>query len=244
MVRRIAGFGSVCLIALFISNLVLAANPEVKVLEYPTKVSAGETIKVKVSWNSIPTNKDYVLRAQLEDWAAKPPVCVFKDASVTTANGETVVTLTIPKVIAATDKAKFVAAFISKTKDWSDTLVSSGTESNIVLSSDFKFEMVDFPASVTKGSTAKVKIAWKGVIAGKDYKLIVQLENWKAAPGFAYVTTIGDFKASEERVIDIQIPSDAVPAKNCRWLAAFISKTKEWGDVFAVVSTKEEIEVK
>jgi len=244
MARRIAGFGLVCLMALFISNLVLAADPEVKVLEYPAKAFAGETIKVKVSWNNVPTNKDYVLRTQLEDWEAKPPVCVFKDTSVATANGETVVTLTIPKVIAATNKAKFVAAFISKTKDWSDTLVSNGAENNIILSSDFKFEMVDFPASVTKGSTAKVKVAWKGVTAGKDYKLIVQLENWKAAPGFAYVTTIGDFKTSEEKVVDIQIPSNAAPAKNCRWLAAFISKTKEWGDVFAVVSTKEEIEVK
>lgn len=244
MARRITGLGLVCLMVLFVSNLALAADAEVKVLEYPTKVSAGETIKVKVGWKNVPTNKDYILRTQLEDWEAKPPVCVVKDTSITMINGETIVTLAIPKVVGMTNTAKFVAAFISKTKNWDDVLVSTGTENNVALASDFKFEIVDFPASVTKGSTAKVKVSWKGITAGKDYKLIVQLENWKAAPGFAYVTTIGDFKTSDEKVVDIQIPSDAIPTKNCRWLAAFISKTKDWGDVFAVVSTKEEIEVK
>ncbi|MDP3786971.1 MAG: hypothetical protein Q8R05_05455 [Candidatus Omnitrophota bacterium] len=244
MARRITGLGLACLMVLFVSNFALAADAEVKVLEYPTKVSAGETIKVKVGWKNVPTNKDYILRTQLEDWETKPPVCIFKDTPITTANDETVVTLTMPKAIVATNTAKFIAAFISKTKDWSDTLVSSGTESNIILSSDFQFEIVDFPASVTKGSTVKVKVAWKGIAAGKDYKLIVQLENWKATPGFAYVATIADVKSSDERVVDIHIPANAAPAKNCRWLAAFISKTKEWGDAFAVVSTKEEIEVK
>lgn len=244
MARRIAGFGLVCLILMFIANLVSAADPEVKVLEYPTKVSAGETVKVKVSWKNIILTKDYILRTQLEDWEAKPPVCAIKDTPISMGNGETVVTIVIPKNAGGTNSAKFVAAFISKTKDWGDTLVSNGTDSNIVVSSNFKFEIADFPNSVTKNSTAKVKIVWSGVTVGKDYKLIVQLENWKAAPGFAYVATIGDFKASEERVVDVQIPSDAAPAKNCRWLAAFISKTKDWGDVFAVVSTKEEIEVK
>lgn len=244
MARRIGELGLVCLMALFVANVVLAADAEVTVLEHPTKVSAGETIKVKVSWKNVPTNKDYILRTQLEDWGTKPPVCIFKDTPITTTNGETVVTLAIPKVVAPTDTARFLAAFISKTKDWSDTLVSSGTESNIILSSDFKFEILDFPTSVTKGSTVKVKVLWKGIMAGKDYKLIVQLENWKATPGFAYVATIEDVKSSDERTVDIHIPLNATPAKNCRWLAAFISKTKEWGDAFAVVSTKEEIEVK
>jgi hypothetical protein len=244
MAKKIMGLGLACLMALSVSNLALAADAEVKILEYPTKVSAGETIKVKVSWKNVPTDKDYILRTQLEDWEAKPPVCVVKDTSITMANGENVVTLTIPKAIGATNTAKFVAAFISKTKNWDDTLISTGTENNVALSSDFKLEIVDFPTSVTKGSTAKVKVAWKGITDGKGYKLIVQLENWKATPGFAYVTTVEDFKPNEEKTVDIKIPSNAAPATNCRWLAAFISKTKDWSDVFAVVATKEEVEVK
>lgn len=244
MAKRIAGFGLVCLIALFISNLVSAADPEVNVLEYPTKVSAGETIKVKVEWKNIPTNKDYILRTQLEDWEAKPQICIFKDTAITMGNGETVVNFTTPKTIAATNTAKLVAVFLSKSKGWGDMLVSNGTENNIAVSSNFKFEITEFPRSVSKGSTAKVKVSWQGVTVGKEYKLIVQLENWNASPGFGYLTTIEDFKAADERTVDIQIPSNAAPAKNCRWLAAFISKTKGWSDVVATAATKDDIEVK
>lgn len=241
MKAKIIGVGLACLMISFIAQVGRAT--ELNILEYPKIVGQGQQIKLKVSWKDFPVEKDYILRCQLEDQDSPFPIYVFQDVSILQQKGEMSVTLSVPPTITATKTAKFIAAFISKAKGWEDTLTSVETEKNIEVMSEFKFAIVEYPTLVNKGSVVKVKISWANVMAGKDYKLIVQLENWGEKPGFAYITNIENFKPTDEMVITIKVPPEAKPSKNCRFVAAFISKKKFWSDVFAVVSTPNDVEI-
>lgn len=241
MKAKIIGVGLACLMISFIAHVGFGA--EINILEYPKMVNQGQEVKIKVAWKDFPTDKDYILRCQLEDQDSPFPIFIFQDVSVLQSKGEMSVTLPVPPTITATKTAKFIAAFISKTKGWDDTLATAETDKNIVIISDFKFAILEYPTLVNKGSVAKIKISWANVMAGKDYKLIVQLENWGEKPGFAYITNIENFKPTDEMVVTIKVPPEAKPSKNCRFVAAFISKKKFWKNVFAVVSTPSEVEI-
>ncbi|MDD5423908.1 MAG: hypothetical protein PHR74_01345 [Candidatus Omnitrophica bacterium] len=237
--------GALCVICIFAGLAQCASATEVSVLEYPKMVAPGENVNVKVSWNDVPLDKDYVIRVQLEDWDAKPPVCSFKDFTIDQASGEMVASLPVASNVGGTTSGKFVVAALSKSKAWDDCIASIGTDKVITVNSAFKFDIAESPVAVNKGSAARVKVSWKDVkISPSNYKLVVQIENWEAKPGFAYVTTITDFKPAEERVVEIKIPADAPSAKNCRFVAAFISVATDWKDVYAVVATLKDIEVK
>lgn len=237
--------GAVIVICLIAGLTQYASATEVNVLEYPKMVATGENVNVKVGWTDVPMDKDYVIRVQLEDWDAKPPVCAFKDFSISQPSGEMVASLPVASNIGGTTSAKFVVAALSKAKNWDDCIASSSTDKVITVNSAFKFDIVESPKAVNKGSTAKLKVSWKDVkISPSNYKLIVQIENWDAKPGFAHVATITDFKPTEDRIIEIKIPADAPSAKDCRFVAAFISVATDWKDVYAVVSTPKDIEVK
>lgn len=241
MKARIIGTGLVCLIITFLAQVGLAT--EINILEYPKIVSQGQQVKVKISWKDFPVEKNYVLRCQLEDKDSSFPIYIFQDISILQRSGEMSVTLSVPQTTTSTKTAKFIAAFISKAKGWDDTLTVAETEKNIEIISGFKFAVLEYPTLVNRGSVAKVKISWANVTAGKDYKLIIQLENWGEKPGFAYVTNIEDFKSTDEITVSIKIPPEAKPSKNCRFVAAFISKKKFWNDVFAVVSAPSDVEI-
>lgn len=234
-----------CAVCMLAVSTRFACAADVNVLEFPKMVAPGEDANVKVSWNDIPTDKDYVIRVQLEDWDAKPPVCSFKDFPVSSPSGEMVAVLPVASNTGGSASAKFVVAALSKLKAWDDCIASNGTDKVVTVNSAFKFDITESPATVNKGSTVKVKLSWKDVkISPSNYKLVVQLENWDAKPGFAYVTTITDFKPAEERIVEIKIPADAHSAKDCRFVAAFISASTDWKDVHAVVSTPKDVEVK
>lgn len=241
MKAKIIGVGLACLVMTFLAQV--GFTTEIKILEYPKMVSQGQQVKVKISWKDFPVEKDYILRCQLEDKDSSFPIYIFQDISILQRTGEMSVTLSVPPTTTSTKTAKFIAAFISKAKGWDETLTTAETEKNIEIVSDFKFAILEYPTLVNKGSVAKVRISWTNVTAGKDYKLIVQLENWGEKPGFAYVTNIADFKPTDEMTISIKIPPEAKPSKNCRFVAAFISKKKFWNDVFAVLSTPSDVEI-
>ena len=235
-------FGVVVLLA-FTCGIALATD--VLILDYPKNVSPGGTAAVKVSWKDFPMDKDYVLRVQVEDWDAKPPVCSFKDFALKEGSGEASFDLPIVSNSGGSNTARFVAAILSKSKNWDDCVASNGTDKVVSVNSSFKLEIADFPKTVNRGSTVKVKVVWKDVkVNPANYKLLVQLENWDSQPGFAYVSNIADFKSSGEQVVDIKIAPDAPAAKDCRFVAAFISKSAEWKDAFAVTATPKEVEVK
>lgn len=241
MNKRAIAISVACLMLLCVSQI---ASAGVRLVRYPRIVCSGETINVKVSWAGVPLSKDYVVRAQLEDWQTNPPLCIFNDVPITRQGGEATISLAIPATLGETKKARFMAVVLSKSKNWSDTFAVAETEKNIRISPAFKFSIVESPKIVKRGSNVKVKVSWKDVGIGKGYKLVVQLENCEEKPGFAYAAAIEDVKPSDEAVVEIKIPLTAKPAKNCNFTAAFISKTKNWGDIFTAVTTEKDVEIK
>ncbi len=241
MKTKIIGAALACLMVAFVVQI--SPCTEIKILEYPNTVSQAQQVKVKIAWKDFPVESHYILRCQLEEQDSPSPIFIFQDVSVLQSKGEMSVTLPIPPTITSTKTAKFIAAFISETKGWDDTLAIAETDKNIAIISDFKFAILEYPTLVNKSSVVKIKIAWANVTIGKDYKLVVQLENWGEKPGFAYVTNIENFKPTDEVIVEVKVPAGARPSKNCRFVAAFISKKKLWKDVFAVVSTPSEVEI-
>ncbi len=114
MKTKTIGIGLACLMISFIAQVSLGA--EIKILEYPKIVNQGQQVKIKVAWKDFPTDKDYILRCQLEDQDSPFPIFIFQDVSVLQSKGEMSVTLPVPPTIMATKTAKFIVAFISNTK--------------------------------------------------------------------------------------------------------------------------------
>jgi len=216
---------------------------QVNIDQFPKTVSTGQNANIVVSWNDFPVSKDYMLRVQLQDSEVSPPIFVFQDFDITKPEGKLEVSLPIPLTVTASNSAKFVAAFLSKTKIWDDVLTTTDSGTLVSIVSDFKFTIDEYPTFVVKGETVNVKVSWKGVKPGKGYKLIVQLENWQTKPGFAYVTTVVDFGAEGEKTISIKVPDSAPVVGKCRFVAAFISREKNWNDLFAMTTTPYDVEI-
>ena len=114
----------------------------------------------------------------------------------------------------------------------------------MTVNSKLRFEITEYPKTVNKNSTVKIKVAWNDLKAVSDYKMIVQLENWDLQPGLSYVATLDNVDPQGEQAFDIKIPADAPITGGCRFVAALISKTAEWKDVFIAVNTPKEVEIK
>jgi len=216
---------------------------EIIIDQYPRTVAAGQAANLRISWNGYTVNDEYIMRVQLQDSEAVPPIFVFNDYEIDKSGGTTEIALKIPLNVTASKSAKFVAAFISKTKVWDDILYTTDTGSAVEIVSDFKFALDKYPTLVCRGETVKVKVGWKGIKADKRYKLIVQLENWQIKPGFAYVARIDDFGPEGDVEVAIKVPKSAPEAKACRFVAAFISKEKNWQDAYAITATPGEVDI-
>lgn len=216
---------------------------EIHIDWFPQTVAAGQSANLKISWKNFTVDNAYVMRVQLQDSETVPPVFVFNDLEVDKSDGQTEIALKIPFTVTSSTSAKFVAAFISKAKAWDDVLTTADTGSTVMIVSDFKFTLDEYPRLVCRGETVKVKVSWKGIKAVKGYKLIVQLENWQIQPGFAYMARIDDFGTEGESEVSIKVPKSAPDVKYCRFVAAFISKEKNWQDAYAITATPNEVDI-
>lgn len=216
---------------------------EVNIDQFPKTVSTGQNANIVVTWKDFPVSRDYMLRVQLQDSDVNPPIFIFQDFDITKAEGRLEVSLPIPLTVTSSNSAKFVAAFLSKTKIWDDVLTAADSGTLVSVVSDFKFSIDEYPTFVVRGETVNVKVSWKGVKLGRGYKLIVQLENWQAKPGFVYVTTVDDFGMEGEKTVSIKVSDSAPNASKCRFVAAFISREKNWNDLFAMTATPYDVEI-
>ena len=217
---------------------------EVSIEQFPKTVAVGQTANIAVTWKDFPGDQNYILRVQLQDSGADPPIFIFNDFEIVKPEGRLDVNLAVPYSVTASKSAKFVAAFISRTKGWDDVLTTADTGNVVEIVSDFSFKIDEYPSMVVAGETVKVKITWKGIrVSEKDYKLIVQLENWQANPQFAYVTRIEGFGPEGKAEANIKVPAHLPATKNCRFVAAFISREKNWQDMFTMTATPNEVEV-
>ncbi|MEW5693853.1 MAG: discoidin domain-containing protein, partial [Candidatus Hydrogenedentota bacterium] len=101
-------------------------KPILLILNYPKKIKAGSKIGVEVKWNNAPSQSDYKLLLQLENWDIKPGICFTKDIFSFESNGKQIFTLDIPLNIQA-EKCRILAAFISKEKAWEDVYYMTAT---------------------------------------------------------------------------------------------------------------------
>ncbi len=229
--------------SLFLFPYAQARAVDITIDQYPKTVAAGQAANLRISWSGHTLNDEYIMRVQLQDSEAVPPIFVFNDYGIDKSEGTAEIALKIPLNVTASKSAKFVAAFISKTKIWDDILYTADTGSAVEIVSDFKFALHEYPTLVSRGEIVKVKVGWKGIKADKRYKLIVQLENWQVKPGFAYVSRIDDFGPEGEAELTIKVPESAPEAKACRFVAAFISKEKNWQDAYAITATPGEVDI-
>ena len=232
-----------CLFAVAVALCVSSSYAlELSIDKYPTTVESGESADVLVSWKDAPSDKDYKLIVQLENWDTKPGICVVTEKTSFKANGKAVVSLDVPGNTPAASGCRFLAAFLSKTEGWDDALSPvADTEKDVAVGSMLK--ITDYPKKVTPGTSAMVKLSWKKIPTKGDYKLIVQLENWDVKPGICYVSETSSFKGKETRVVSIPVPANAKNVQDCRFVAAFVSTTSGWDDVFAMARSDKDVAV-
>jgi len=210
--------------------------------KYPTSVKAGDTVDVQVTWSGVATDKDYILRIQLENWDVNPGICIFKDIEKFSESGSLVVTMDVPKNTTKGAGCRILAAFLSKSAEWDDVLVVSTTEKNVNVGSLLNIH--DVPAEVNAGQDVNVGVSWDGVPTNEGYKLVVQLENWDIKPGILYMKEVTNFPAKGDQKVAITVPANAREAAGCRVVAAFISQTEGWNKVFSIDRTEKNIAIK
>ncbi len=222
-----------------IPKLLLASSLEF--VDYPTVVYPDEKINVTVKWDGIPDNTGLMLRVQFENWATEEPFCFYKDVLNFTPNGSTTLTLEIPKDIKMAAGCRYVAAFISKEKTWEETYLMVPTRNEVSLGAFL--EITSYPKKVMRGEVAQVGLKWTKIPLSKDYKLILQLENWDVSPSILVTMEIPDIKEDGTATGLISVPLELASADKCRFVAAFISRKKGWEDTYCVFKTPKDVTI-
>lgn len=212
--------------------------------DYPKQIQPGEVVKFKVSWSDVPVGKDYKLIAQLENKDVEPPIFIIKEILNFKSSDTIYVTLDIPKTITLGSGYKFLAAFISKKKGWDGTLIASSTFKDVEIGSPYNIEIVKYPKVVYCGSKAFVIFAWKNIPVKSDYKIIAQLENKNVKPNVFVVNEIINFNSEDKKTITMHIPKNIKLGGGYRFVAAVLSKTKEWDDALTFVQGSDDVIVK
>lgn len=99
-----------------------------EILDYPKLVFRGDVVQVKVRWEGIPIDKDYLLHVQLENWDVEPGIVVIGEIDDFQSEGDTTVSLRIPTELDTATGCRFVAAFISRLRGWEDTFYVTFTD--------------------------------------------------------------------------------------------------------------------
>lgn len=231
---------------IFAKNTDPIQKESVKIINYSNLIKVGGSADIEVAWDEIPIDKGYKLRVQLENWDVNPGICIVKDITDFAAKGTMVVSLKIPSDIRATKGLRFIAAFISKDEEWKNTLCMATTKKDVTAKG--LLDISDYPKTARMGKMAQIKIEWEDLPAdlSKDYKLFVQLENWDVEPGIVVVEEIDSFESKGTRVISLDIPTDLTlqPVSGCRFVAAFVSRSKGWDSVFYMAATNKDVEIK
>lgn len=243
-------FRKIFILTLFIlfAPSTVMAEPVINIVDYPKEVIAGESAQVTLKWNDIPESSKYILIVQLENWDIKPAVFIRRDITSYKTQDEKELTLKIPTGITLNpvkEGFRFVAAFLSREKDWEETLCVTATPKDVSLKS--KVNIIGFPAIVFPGEKTKVRVSWHDIPTDAGYILIVQFENWDAKPPIVNYTKISDFKSSGSRTVEVKIPDEAKSSSfisGYRFVAAFISNEKGWEDLFAADATSKIVTIK
>ena len=123
------------------SNATLAAgyrvmSPWITMTDYPVFSYPGHPVTVTVAWGNIPTDGQYKLRVQFENKFTEPHLYYFTDITAFATTENRAITFAIPADAPAPRVAsRFVAAFISTSSEWEDTLVADFGYRDVTLES-------------------------------------------------------------------------------------------------------------
>lgn len=229
-------------ISLFFAEDSFAAS--LTVSDYPRQIQPGEVVKFKVSWSEIPVSKTHKLIVQLENKDVDPPIFIIKEILNFKSSDTIYVTLDIPKTIRLASGYRFLAAFISKKKGWDDVFITSDNVKDVEIGSPYKIEIVQYPKAVYRGSKAFVILSWKNIPVKSDYKIIAQLENKNVKPNVFVVNEIINFNSEDKKTITMHIPKNIKLGGGYRFVAAVLSKTKEWDGALTFVQGSDDVVVK
>ena len=104
-------------------------------------------------------------------------------------------------------------------------------------------EISMYPREVGAGTDISVDVEWSNAPSDKDYKLIVQFENWDLSPGVCHVVTVDKFSERGKRTVKVNVPNNTPKIEGYRFVAAFISRSKNWDDTKMVITTEKDVEV-
>jgi hypothetical protein len=137
-----------------------AGDPAVRILRYPLTAYAGRSVDVAVAWRNLPAGAEggYKLVVQLENWDVSPGVVYWREFADFGTEGALTVTLDVPAQVLTYTRpiggARYVAAFISRSVGWSDTLTMTATPKSATIQTPRWL-------TVTTGAlTCPVRAAW------------------------------------------------------------------------------------
>ncbi len=216
----------------------------VTIIDYPAVVTPCGLAEIKVAWDGVDIDKGYILRLQLENWDIDPGICITKDITEFSTRGTSTISLEIPSDIRPAEELRFIVTFISGTGGWDDVLCMTATSKDVSIKG--LLEILDYPKLIFRGESAQVKVEWRGLPEGmsKDYRLLVQLENWDIEPGVVITQEIKEFESEGDHVVSLDIPEGLNPVSSCSFVAAFLSRSRGWDDVFYIVRTDKDVEIR
>ncbi|MDP8217784.1 MAG: hypothetical protein P9M03_03550 [Candidatus Theseobacter exili] len=226
----------------FIYSIVNAAEPKIKIMRYPRSLTPGETAYVEVYWSNVENDGNYKLIVQLENWDIKPGICYISEETNYKKSDRKRFAIKIPKNAIPSSECRFLATFLSKSSGWKDVLGPvESTPKNVTIRSLLKIDI--YPRVVIAGSKPRIKVSWNSFPNKDNYKLLVQLENWSVKPGICYKREIQKFNDAGTGVVVLRVPSNAKAISNCRFVAAFLSKTRGWDDSLSTVRTEKDVAI-
>lgn len=224
----------------------VAMAQSIAVTNYPTSVNIGKNIDLSLTWKDIPLDKGYKMIVQLENWDnPNTQILAVEEIPFEKSTDSATISLKIPSntnIGDIKDGFRFIAAVISKEKNWEDTLVSNGTKRDVVVEPILAIK--SYPKTVEAGKPAEVEIAWNGAPDKETYKILVQLENWDVKPGIVISKDLTEFEPNGTAKVALDVPLDSKLVKGCRFLVTFLSKTKAWDDVYTLTTTPKDVEIK
>jgi hypothetical protein len=101
--------------------------------DYPKEIQAGQDVTVDVAWEGVPTNENYKLVVQLENWDVKPGIVYLKEVTSFKAKDNQKVTISVPANARGANGCRLIAAFISQTEGWNKVFSIDRTEKDVTI---------------------------------------------------------------------------------------------------------------
>ena len=224
-------------------EIIPPKNPSISINSFDGFVQVGQQANIDIQWSDLDTN-GYKIVVQLEDWSVSPAILHLSEITAFSPNGSRSVSLNIPSDSNTSNTCRYVVAVLSNSAGWGDVQCTADTASTITVSPVLNpaIQIISYDTTVTAGGQANVDIQWNDLVPS-GYKIVVQLENWNVSPAILHLTNITGFSQSGSQTVAVNVAADSNTSTGCRYVAAVLSETRDWGDVQCAHDTSANVEV-